>query len=122
MLRSFYAYVYFLEMNNKWEEIQVEGPSSFVFETKANSVARIGEICFLFSFLSFFFSLPFFLVNLIFSICLFIEVWLIYLMMLVSGAQRSGSVLLQIMLHYRLLQGNGYTSLCCILAAYLFYG
>lgn len=62
-------------------------------------MARIGEICFLFSFLSFFFSLPFFLVNLIFSICLFIEVWLIYLMMLVSGAQRSGSVLLQIMLH-----------------------
>lgn len=41
-----------------------------------------------------------------------VEVWLIFNTVLVSGAQHCGWGLLQIMFHYRLLQHNGYNSLC----------
>ena len=42
--------------------------------------------------------------------------------MLVSSIQHSDSVLWQIKLHYRLLQDNGYNSLCCTVYPYcLFY-
>ena len=42
----------------------------------------------------------------------FVEVQLIYNIVLVSGVYHSDSIFLQIILHYRLLQDNGYNSLC----------
>ena len=41
-----------------------------------------------------------------------IEIYLIYNIILVSGIQHSDSEFLQIKTHYKLLQDNGYNSLC----------
>ena len=48
-----------------------------------------------------------------FSLIFFIQVQLMYNIILVSGIQHSDLVFLQIILHYRLLQDNAYNSLCC---------
>ena len=52
-----------------------------------------------------------------------IEGQLIYNIILVSGIQSRDSVFLQIICHYRLLEDNGYSFLCCTMypVAYLFY-